>query len=131
MTAWIATRLNEFEIRVTSPEGEAWIFRQVNADDGFYYFLWRWAESMLTSPAWCASVDAELDDAEVSNIAESIGMYNYAYESDPSRYCLEFARALEDARSRKPTNSAATLPAAAVAEGLERDGESLEPGESS
>jgi len=41
-------RINEHEIRVTSPEGESLRLRRVESkDDVINNFIWRWAESMV------------------------------------------------------------------------------------
>ena len=44
---WQAERLDEYEIRVTSPEGESWRLRSADRNDSFNNFIWRWAESMV------------------------------------------------------------------------------------
>lgn len=44
---WKATRIDGFEIRVVSPEGEAWRLRSADANDIFNNFIFRWAEAML------------------------------------------------------------------------------------
>jgi len=46
-TQWIAQEIDEFEIRVVSPEGEAWRLRSAYANDVFNNFIWRWAQSLI------------------------------------------------------------------------------------
>ena len=45
--AWKAERIDDYEIRVTSPEGESWRLRRADRNDIFNNFIWRWAESMV------------------------------------------------------------------------------------
>jgi len=40
-------RINEHEIRVTSPEGESLRLRRVDRNDIINNFIWRWAESIV------------------------------------------------------------------------------------
>jgi len=40
-------RINEHEIRVTSPEGESLRLRRVDKNDVINNFIWRWAESIV------------------------------------------------------------------------------------
>ena len=49
LIGWEATRIDEYEIRVVSPEGEAWRLRSADANDIFNNFIFRWAEAMLTA----------------------------------------------------------------------------------
>lgn len=44
---WKAEQVDEYEIRVTSPEGESWCLRRADRNDSFNNFIWRWAESMV------------------------------------------------------------------------------------
>ena len=44
---WEAERIDDYEIRVTSPDGESWRLRSVDRNDSFNNFIWRWAESMV------------------------------------------------------------------------------------
>ena len=45
---WKAERIDDYEIRVTSPEGESWRLRSADSNDSFNNFIWRWAESMVS-----------------------------------------------------------------------------------
>ena len=45
--AWKAERLDDYEIRITLPEGESWRLRSADRNDSFNNFIWRWAESMV------------------------------------------------------------------------------------
>lgn len=49
VTAWKAEQIDDFEIRVTSPEGESWRLRSADRNDIFNNFIWRWAQSMMTA----------------------------------------------------------------------------------
>jgi len=40
-------RINEHEIRVTSPEGESLRLRRVERNDVINNFIWHWAESIV------------------------------------------------------------------------------------
>lgn len=49
--AWKAEQIDDYEIRVTSPEGEAWRLRCAEKGDIFNNFIWRWAQSMAGGKA--------------------------------------------------------------------------------
>ena len=46
-TQWVAQEIDEFEIRVVSPEGEAWRLHSAYETDVFNNFIWRWAQSLI------------------------------------------------------------------------------------
>jgi len=46
---WKAERIDEYEIRVVSAEGEAWRLRSADKNDMFNNFIFRWAEAMLSA----------------------------------------------------------------------------------
>lgn len=48
---WKAERIDDYEIRVTSPEGESWRLRSADSNDSFNNFIWRLAESMVNKGA--------------------------------------------------------------------------------
>ena len=48
ITGWKAEQIDEYEIRVTSPEGESWRLRSADRNDSFNNFIWRWAKAMIT-----------------------------------------------------------------------------------
>ena len=47
LPVWQAERIDDYEIRVTSPFGESWRLRSADRNDSFNNFIWRWAESMV------------------------------------------------------------------------------------
>ena len=49
VAAWKAEQIDDYEIRVTSPEGESWRLRSADKNDIFNNFIWRWAKSMITT----------------------------------------------------------------------------------
>jgi len=48
-------RIDEYEIRVTSPEGESWRLRSADRNDSFNNFIWHWAEAMVNKGGLNAS----------------------------------------------------------------------------
>ena len=40
---WKAERIDQFDIRLTAPDGESWCIRFADNNDGFYHFVWRLA----------------------------------------------------------------------------------------
>jgi hypothetical protein len=46
---WKAEQLNEFEIRITAPDGEAWRFVWVDENAGLAYFMWKLAQDAVRS----------------------------------------------------------------------------------
>jgi len=129
---------------VAMTEFEAWV--QTRPDARFWNTLdamqaaWVAAKA-LPSPAWCASVDAELAataeaDARYGTLVDAVlQVIEFQRNEARDRYgnaakaeswaCVKFLRtALAD--TGVPTT---TLPAAAVAEGAQLDGESLDPSE--
>jgi hypothetical protein len=42
-------KLDEFEIRIESPKGEAWRIRSVDKSHGFAFFIWEMAEALLSN----------------------------------------------------------------------------------
>lgn len=51
ITGWKAEQIDEFEIRVTSPDGESWRLRSADRNDIFNNFIWRWAQAMIIKGA--------------------------------------------------------------------------------
>jgi len=46
---WKAERIDEYEIRVVSAEGEAWRLRSADKNDMLNNFIFQWAEAMLSA----------------------------------------------------------------------------------
>lgn len=47
VSSWKAEQIDDFEIRVISPEGESWRLRSADRNDVFNNFIWRWAQGMI------------------------------------------------------------------------------------